>query len=73
MGLGFLLAGTKSTSMSMALLDLLLLASVTDILQLFIEGRAALWGDVAIDIAGGGAGIFVFLILSSFLKKRRLS
>lgn len=44
------------------LLDLLLLASATELLQFFIEGRSPLFSDLLIDLAGAALGVLVVLV-----------
>ncbi len=62
MVLGMLLQRTGSKPTRQIVLDLLLLACITETLQLFIPGRSALWVDVGIDLSGGLTGIFFFQI-----------
>jgi VanZ family protein len=70
MALGFILLRNGAKSVRHVLIDLLMLASMTEILQLFIEGRSALWDDVGIDFAGGFFGVGAAVVWLFFMRMR---
>lgn len=63
MTLGILLKRNGAKTTLLVVLDILLLACITEIFQLFIEGRSALLHDVAIDFIGGIIGIGIALLV----------
>lgn len=50
---------------------LLLLAAVTETLQLFLPGRETSWSDFHLDLVGIAGGFLSFLAVRPFLKRRR--
>lgn len=69
MTIGFIISSI-GTSFIRITLDILLFASTTEILQLFIPGRSALLGDVIIDFSGGLIGMLLFLTIAHVVKSR---
>lgn len=73
-GLMFLVLGL-CTVLASCIVDIGILACGSELMQLFVEGRSALVGDVLLDLAGAGAAIMVLVLLdmlSHRLKKDRL-
>lgn len=51
------------------IMDIICFAGITELMQVFIEGRTPLLMDFFLDIAGGGLGILVFFVLQPTRKK----
>ncbi len=66
--LGFFLSGLQCKS-SYVMLNVILFACTTELLQLFIEGRTPLVSDVLIDVCGGILGLLCLSFLTGFLSK----
>ncbi len=58
--LALLLVGWQSPSKPYrVLLNIIMLAVATEMMQVFIDGRGALWVDVLIDVGGGSIPIVI--------------
>jgi hypothetical protein len=64
----FLCFGQGSRSVLPIFVDIGMLACGTELMQLFINGRSALLGDVLIDLAGAGFAVVVLLLLIHLRK-----
>lgn len=69
MSLAIFLKRTGAKTSYQVILDILLLACITEIFQLFIEGRSALLRDVIIDFGGGLAGTTIVSLFSRHRSK----
>lgn len=64
-----LMSQSPLSSFGGIIIDIFMLACGTELAQLFIEGRGALFTDVVIDMAGCGVGILLMIVIRS--KKKR--